>query len=444
MEKVQKMGGPFGWYFNTSLLIRILVGLFLGAIVGSILGTALEGAALASVLNVIRPFGDAFIRLLWMIMVPVIASTLIVGAASVAPKQLGKIGSRVLLIYIFTSFIAVGTGLAMGFVFRPSVELGLIATAGDYTRAAPALATVLLNIIPQNIVTASMHSPNLLGIIFFTLCFGTAIAMIRESGSDKARNAAETVFNFFDGVAEIIIKVVKGIMQYAPIGVFSLLCVVFATQGPQVVGGLVMVIVTCFTAYILYVVIWYLLICVKTIGGLSIPKFIRGVKEAFVTGFVTRSSMATLPVTMECADKIGLNKNVYSFAVPLGATINMDGTAIYQGAAVVFIATSVGHVLTPMDIGTVLIMATLATIGTAGVPGGGMLMLLMVLSQLGLPAEAGTAVAYAYMMIVGIDAFLDMGRTGINVTGDLVYLSALTRRMKDEGSKFDIDKFNQL
>jgi Na+/H+-dicarboxylate symporter len=147
---------------------------------------------------------------------------------------------------------------------------------------------------------------------------------------------------------------------------------------------------------------------------------------------------------MECAGKLGLNKKVYSFAVPLGATINMDGTAIYQGAAVVFIATSVGHILTPMDIGTVLIMATLATIGTAGLPGGGMLMLLMVLAQLGLPAEAGTAVAAAYAMIVGIDALLDMGRTAINVTGDLVYLSALTRRMKDEDCKFDIEKFESL
>ncbi|MCL2381829.1 MAG: dicarboxylate/amino acid:cation symporter [Treponema sp.] len=425
----RKSGGPLGWYFNTNLLIRILIGLGLGAVTGGILGSVLEGQQLASVLSVIRPFGDAFIRLLWMIMVPVIASTLIVGAASVSPKQLGKIGSRVLCIYVFTSFLAVGTGLSMGFLFRPSVELIGIATAADYTRVAPPLAQTLLNIIPQNIVTAAMHSPNLLGIIFFTLCFGTAIAMLRESGTERTKNAAETVFNFFDGVAEIMIKVVKGIMQYAPIGVFALLCVVFATAGPQVVGGLVMVIVTCFVAYIFYVVVWYLLICVRLIGGLSISKFVMGVKEAFVTGFVTRSSMATLPVTMECAAKIGLPKNVYSFAVPLGATINMDGTAIYQGAAVVFIATSVGHVLTPMDIGTVLIMATLATIGTAGVPGGGMLMLLMVLAQIGLPAEAGTAVAAAYAMIVGIDALLDMGRTGINVTGDLVYLSALTRRM---------------
>ena len=426
------------WYFDFNLLYRILIALVLGAVIGSILGANLQGAALTRVLDIIRPFGDAFLRLLWMIMVPVIFSTLVVGAASVSPKQLGKIGSRILLIYVFTSFIAVGTGLLMGFIFQPSVEVAGVTGAADFMRTAPSLSATLLNIIPQNIVTASMHSPNMLGIIFFTLCFGTAVSVLRETGNERSQKAAEAVFNFFDGVAEVMIKVVKGVMQYAPIGVLALICVVFATAGPRVVGGLIMVVVTCFTGYIAYIIIWYLLVCIRVIAGLSPARFVMNVKEAFITGFVTRSSLATLPVTMECAEKCGIPKNVFSFAVPLGATINMDGTAIYQGAAVVFIALSVGHVLTPMDIGTVLIMATLATIGTAGVPGGGMLMLIMVLSQIGLPPEAGTAVAAAYAMIVGIDALLDMGRTGINVTGDVVYLTALTRRM----GTLDVAKFN--
>jgi len=436
MEKVESKS-LFGWYFNTNLLIRILIGLIAGSVVGIILGSVLEGAELARVLAWIQPFGTAFIRLLFMIMVPVIFSTLIVGAASVSPKQLGKVGVRVMLIYVFSSFLAVGTGLAAGFLFRPSVELvGIEAAVGD-ARVAPPLADQLLAIIPNNIA-ASIVGGHLLSIIFFTLCFGTAIAMLRESGNERTKNAAETVFNFFDGCAEIIIKMVKGIMHYAPIGVFALIAVVFATAGPAVVGGLAMVVVTCFAAYIFYVVVWYLLICVRTIGGLSIGRFLMGAKEAMVTGFVTRSSAATLPVTMECAAKLGLPKNVYSFAVPLGATINMDGTAIYQGAAVVFIALTVHlhdpvifpYILTGEQILTVLLMATLATIGTAGVPGGGMIMLLMVLYSIGLPAD-GTipVVAAAYAMIVGIDALLDMGRTSINVVGDLVYLSALTRRM---------------
>jgi len=269
----------------------------------------------------------------------------------------------------------------------------------------------------------------MLGIIFFTLFFGTALSVMRSSTNERTKNAADVVFNFFDGVAEVIIKMVGWIMQYAPIGVFALITHVFATAGPQVAGGLAMVVLACFVGYAIFIIVWYLLVCVRGIGGLSLGQFVLKAKEAFITGFVTRSSAATLPVTMEAAEKCGIPKDIRSFAVPLGVTINMDGTAIYQGVAVVFIALSVGHVLTPVDIVTVLFMATLATIGTAGVPGGGALMLLMVLSQLGLPAEAGTAVAFAYAMVLGIDALLDMGRTAINVVGDLVYTSMVCRRM---------------
>ena len=429
MEKVGKSGGLFGWYFNTNLVYRILIGLVLGAVAGLVLASSLGGSAeLPKVLNVIRPFGQAFIRLLMMIMVPVIFATLVVGAASVSPQQLGKIGVRIMLIYVFTSFAAVGTGLLAGAIFRPQVALVAAETAAGDSRQAPALSQVLLDIIPTNIVS-SVSNAQLLGIIFFTLCFGTALSILRASGNEKTKKAAELVFTFFEGIAEIMIKMVKGIMQYAPFGVFALIAVVFAESGPKVVGGLVMTVVTAYVAYLAFIIVWYLLVWVKLIGGVSIGRFVANAKEAFITGFVTRSSAATLPVMMECAQKLGIPKNVYSFAVPLGATINMDGTAIYQGVAVVFITLSVGHVLSPQDILMVLLMATLATIGTAGVPGGGAIMLLMVLTQLGLPASAGTTVAAAYAMILGIDALLDMCRTGINVVGDLVYLTGLSKRM---------------
>jgi len=365
-----------------------------------------------------------------MVMTPVIFSTLVVGAASVSPRQLGRVGVRILFIYVATSFVAVGTGLLAGYVFRPHVQLGTFAEVAGRAVETPPLSTVILNIIPQNIVNAVSMPPNLLGIIFFTLCFGISIAILRTCGNERVRGTAEVVFNFFDGVAEIMVKAVKWIMQYAPIGVFALMAVVFATTGPRVAGGLVWTVLTAYAAYFAYIIVWYLLVWVKLIGGVSIGRFVFNVKEAFITGFVTRSSAATLPVTMDCAAKLGIPKSVYSFAVPLGATINMDGTAIYQGVAVMFVAFSVwGHGLNPEQIWTVLLMATLATIGTAGVPGGGALMLLMVLTQIGLPVEAGTAAAAVYAIIFGIDALLDMCRTGINVVGDLVYLTGLTRRM---------------
>ena len=428
MEKAEKKKSPFGWYFNTNLVYRILIALALGAVVGLILGNNVHGDTLTKTLNVMRPLGQVFIRLLMMIMVPVIFSTLVVGAASVSPQQLGKVGIRIMLIYVLTSFVAVGFGLLAGAVFRPSVELGSVTAAAGDARTAPALSQVLLDIIPTNIV-AAVSSAQLLGIIFFTLCFGTALAMLRASGNEKTKNAAEIVFTFFEGIAEIMIRMVKGIMQYAPIGVFALIAVVFAESGPKVVGGLVMTVVTATIGYIAFILAWYLFVWVRLIGGVSMWRFVVNAKEAFITGFVTRSSAATMPVTMECAGKLGIPKNVYSFAIPLGATINMDGTAIYQGVTVMFITLSVGHMLTPQDIMTIFLVATLATIGTAGVPGGGALMLLMVLTQLGLPADAGTTVAAAYAMILGIDALLDMSRTGINVVGDLVYLTGLSRRM---------------
>jgi len=414
------------------MLIRIMIGLILGVLGGSILGAVLQEDQLARVLDIINPFGQVFLRLLFMIMVPVIFSTLIVGAASVNPKQLGRIGIRIFLIYVFTSFIAVSTGLIAGVVFRPHVDLsGMVFAEYDGAAAAtPPLSTLLLGIIPNNIVTAVAQPPNLLGIIFFTLCFGSALALLRESDNPRTKNAAETVFAFFDGCAEVIIKMVKGIMHYAPIGVFALIANVFATAGPQVAGGLAMVVVAMVSGFLAYAIVWYLLVCVKIIGGLSIPRFLMNSKEAFFTGFVTRSSAATMPITLECASKLGIPKNVYSFSIPLGTTINMDGTAIYQGVAAMFMAYSVwGHGLDAGQIGIVLLMGTFATLGAAGVPGAGAIMLLMVLTQLGMPVEAGTAAAAAYAMILGIDAILDMFRTSLNVTGDLVYNSMLCRRM---------------
>jgi len=428
MAEIEKKKSAFGWYFNTNLVFRILIALVLGSILGIIFGEKILW---------IRPFGDVFIRLLMMIMVPVIFSTLVVGAASVSPQQLGKVGIRILLIYVVTSFAAVGTGLLAGAIFRPRVELANFAETAGRAAETPSLSTVLLNIIPTNIV-ATVASAQLLGIIFFTLCFGVAIAILRGSSNERTKNAAETVFTFFDGVAEIMIKMVKGIMQYAPIGVFALMAHVFAANGSKVVGGLLWAVLTAYVGYLAFIVIWYLLIWVKLIAGVSIKRFVMNSKEAFLTGFVTRSSAASMPITMECAAKLGIPKNVYSFAIPLGATINMDGTAIYQGVATTFVALTVwGQALTVEQIGIVLIMSTLATIGTAGVPGGGAIMLLMVLTQLGLPVEAGTAVAAAYAMIFGIDALFDMCRTGINVVGDLVYLTGLTRRM----GTLDMDKW---
>jgi Na+/H+-dicarboxylate symporter len=226
-----------------------------------------------------------------------------------------------------------------------------------------------------------------------------------------------------------MMRMVTSIMQYAPIGVLALVAEVFARQGSKVAGALAVVTAACFVGYFLHLVLVY--------GGLlkynklSIRRFFKDAKDPFVTAFVTRSSGGTLPVTIESAERLGIPKDIYAFSLPLGATINMDGTAIYQGVCAIFISLTVTGVnFTLGQMGLIIITATLASIGTAGVPGAGAIMLLLVLESVGLPVQAGTAVAGAYAMILGIDAILDMGRTALNVTGDLVCTTVVAKGMK--------------
>jgi len=417
-------GGMFDWYFKTSLLIRILIGLVAGAIVGIMAGESILW---------VSPFGDLFVRLLKMIVMPVILTTLVVGAASISPAELGKVGIKIVLFYLFTSALAVAVGLIMGNVFKPGLglDLGSIGDAAGRVLERPSLSDTILNIVPTNPFTA-LSNGDVLPIIFFAIMFGIGLSYLKISGNERIRNAAETVYNIFDGAAEVMYIVVRWVLQYAPIGVFALLAVVFAKQGAAAAGPLGIVTLAAFLGYIIHVVIVY--------GGLlsfnklNFITFLKGAKEAMVTAFVTRSSSGTLPVTMTCVDEnLGVSRNVYSFTLPLGATINMDGTAIYQGVCALFIGFAIGL---PLSLGqqiTVILTAVLASIGTAGVPGAGAIMLLLVMDSIGLPIEAGSPVAAAYAMILGIDAILDMGRTCINVTGDMTgtLLVAKSEKMLD-------------
>jgi Na+/H+-dicarboxylate symporter len=400
------------WYFKVNLLLRILVGLILGAAAGWIFGPGIEW---------VSPFGDIFVRLLKMIVVPVVMFTIIVGAASVHPSRLGRVGVKALGIYMITTGFAVALGLVFGNLFQPGKGMQLAAAAGEAglqkAMKTPSLVDTVVNVVPVNPFSA-MASGNILPIIFCCLLFGIGVAYLRESEDDRIRNAANTVFNFFDGGAEIMYLVVNWILEYAPIGVFALIAVVFARQGADALGPLGVTTGAVYLAMLTHIVLVYGV-------GLALfkvnpMKFFKKVREATVTAFVTRSSGGTLPVSMEVAEEeMGISKGVYSFSLPLGATINMDGTAIYQGVCAIFIGFAIGAPLTFSQQMTVIATAVLASIGTAGVPGAGAIMLMMVLNSVGLSVEPGTPVAMAYAMIFGIDAILDMGRTATNVTGDL-------------------------
>ncbi len=410
--------GIFSWYFKSNLLVRILVGLVLGAIVGIALGYN-ETAAQWFIHN-LRFFGDLFIRLLKMIVVPVVLFSLIGGAASIAPSHLGRVGFKILIYYMATSALAVVIGLVLANLVRPGIDFHVV---GDEAikvavREAPRVSDVLLNIVPTNPLEA-LAKGDILPIIFFAILFGVAISLVKDSNNPKSAKSAEALYEICTAAAETMYKIVAGVMQYAPIGVFVLIATVFADQGPRAIGPLLMVTLTVYIGLVLQLIICYG--GFLAVFGLNLIKFLQKASSPMVTSFVTRSSSGTLPITLQTAEeKMGAPRSIAAFSLPLGATINMDGTAIYLGVCAMFIGFATDMPLTFNQQLTVVITATLASIGTAGVPGAGAIMLLMVMDSIGMGVVAGSNIAAAYAMILGIDALLDMGRTSLNVTGDMV------------------------
>ena len=410
--------GMLDWYFKSNLLSRIMIALIAGVVVGIALGYGDPATSKAFVDNT-KFLGDIFIRLLKMIVVPVILFSLIGGAASIAPSKLGRIGVKIIAFYMATSALSVALGLFFANLLQPGAGMNLVGSAGvaGKAAAAPSLATVFMNIIPTN-PAESLAKGDVLPIIFFAMLFGLSIAFLRDAKDPTVVKGANTLYDVVTAAAETMYKIVHGIMQYAPIGVFFLIAIVFAQQGAKALGPLLLVTLTVYLALIALTIIGYGgLLAVFRLGFF---KFMKGANEALITAFVTRSSSGTLPVTMRvCEEKLGIPRSISSFTLPLGATINMNGTAIYLGVCAMFVGYAIGQPLTFAQQMTVVTTATLAAIGTAGVPGAGAIMLLMVLESVGLKVEAGSAVAAAYAMILGIDALLDMGRTCLNVGGDM-------------------------
>ncbi len=428
-ESTRDKKGIFDWYFKTNLLARILVGLILGAVVGIVLGFFPD--SVKPFVDNSKFFGDLFIRLLKMIVVPVILFSLIAGAASIDPGRLGRVGVKIMAYYLFTSALAVAIGLVFANILQPGAGFNIVGAAGVQGKAAASLpiSQILLNIVPTNPID-SLAKGDVLPIIFFAVVFGIALSYIKGAENKSLAKAGATLLDVVNAAAETMYKVVSGIMQYAPIGVFVLIAQVFAQQGPKAIGPLLIVTLTVYIGLLVHLVgVYGGFLSIYKLGFL---KFLKGANEAMITAFVTRSSGGTLPITMRCAEeKLGINRSICSFTLPLGATINMDGTAIYLGVCAIFIGNAIGQPLTMSQQGMVVLTATLASIGTAGVPGAGAIMLLMVLESIGLKVTEGSAVAAAYAMILGIDALLDMGRTSLNVTGDIAGSAIVAKTEKE-------------
>ena len=385
---------------SLSLAVKILIGMALGVVVGLLLQNNPDIAT-----TYIAPLGTLFLNLIKLIIVPLVFSSLLVGVAGMEDvTKLGRIGFKTFIYFFCTTAIAIIIGLVLANVFNVSGNY-VLPTAGEIVyeaNEAPPFIETLLNIVPSNPLSALVNG-DMLQIIVFALIFGMGLLIIGEKG--------RIVFNFFDSVAEAFYAITAGIMKFAPIGVFGLIVPVIAQNGPEVLLPLLRLIIIVYAACALHVLLVYGF-SIKFLAKLNFFEFLKKSFPAWATAFTTSSSSGTLPVTMKCAEDLNVSQPIYSFVLPLGATINMDGTAIYQGVCALFIAQVFGIDLTFSQQITIILTATLASVGTAGVPGAGMIMLAMVLQGVNLPVE-GIA------LVAGVERILDMARTSINVLGDL-------------------------
>ena len=415
------------------LYTKILIALGLGIAFG-LAANVLEIEWLRSVLVGIEPVGAAFIKLITMIVIPLVVASLMVGTASLGDiRKLGRLGGKTVAIYLGTTAIAVTLGLVLSNIVRPGSRVDpqtrdelATAFAGEaqarlqLAEETPGVVDVLLGMIPSNPIQAAANS-DLLPLIIFTLVFGAAIGMIAE---ERRR----VVLTFFEGVNDTVMVLIEWIMKLAPYAVFALIGSVVARFGLDLLRSLMVYALTVVAGLALHSLGVYSLL-VRFGARLNPFHFFRRIAQVPVVAFSTSSSNATLPVTMETAEQnLGVSREVSSFVLPLGATINMDGTALYQAVAVMFIAQIYGVPLDLADQATIVLTATLASIGAAGVPSAGIVTLILVLQSVGLGAHTAAGIA----LILGVDRILDMLRTAVNVTGDLTVAAVVARTEGEE------------
>ena len=390
--------GKKPWYKRLSLTTWIFIALILGVLAG----LALQGTPEIAD-TYIKPLGTIFLNLVKMIVVPLVIFSIMAGIISLEDvKKVGTIGGKTIVFYLCTTAFAVTLGLVFANVMNVGAGYTMDATELTYEATeAPSFIDTIVNIFPSNIITP-MSNATMLQVIVIALFFGFGII----AAGKKAKPVADLV----NALSEVCVKIMHGIISIAPFGVFGLICPVIANNGPDVLLPLLWLIVVAYAAMICQLVLVYSGI-VKVFAKKSPLAFLKGEAPVMGFAFASASSVGTLPLNMQCVEKMGVSKEVTSFVLPLGATINMDGTAIYQGVCAIFIAQVFGFDLTLGQQLTIVMTAVLASIGTAGVPGSGMIMLAMVLQSVGLPVE-GIA------LVAGVDRILDMMRTTVNVTGD--------------------------
>ena len=381
--------------------LSLSVWIFIGMIVGILVGLCfLKKPEFTT--DYLKPIGTIYINLLKFLVVPVVLFSITDGVVSLKDlKRVGSVGLRTFVYYMFTTAIAVVIGLVLANVFKGAFPL-LQTTGLEYeAKESPSVMQVIVNIFPDNLLKP-MVSADMLPVIVVAIFFGAGILAAGDDGIPVGGAVAR--------MNKVIMQIMMMIIKFTPIGVLCLMANVVAVNGPAIVGNLLIVIGVAYLGYIIHVVVVYGL-SVRFLSGMNPLKFFKGLAPAMICAFTTTSSNATLPLNIECCNKMGAEPEISAFVLPLGATINMDGTAIYQAVAAIFIACCYGVDLTLGQMAMIVLTATLASVGTAGVSGAGMIMLAMVLDAVGIdPTYIG--------LIYGVDRLFDMGRTSLNVIGD--------------------------
>ena len=404
---------------QTGKKLSLATQIFIALVLGIIAGLALTNHVSVAV-NYIKPFGTIFLNLIKWVVTPLVFFSIMAGVISMRDiKKVGSVGVKTIVYYLCTTAFAITIGLILANLFRGIFPV-LQTTDLVYEAAEPVkFMDTLVGIFPSNFMKPFVEA-NMLQIIVASLIIGFALLLVKQQ--------REIEYTLVETLNDVFLKVMEMIVKLSPIGVFCLICPVVAENGPAVLGSLAKVLLVAYLGYIIHAVLVYSL-AVKALAGMNPLTFFKGMLPAIMFAFSSASSVGTLPINMECSEKLGADKDISAFVLPLGATINMDGTAIYQGVCAIFIASCFGITLTFPQMLTIVLTATLASIGTAGVPGAGMVMLAMVLASVGLPVE-GIA------LVAGVDRIFDMGRTTVNITGDAscaIIVSEMERRKQKRG-----------
>ena len=394
-------------WFAIKLWKRVIGGLILGVIVGLLFGEAAGS---------LKPIGDIFVNLIKMLVIPLIFTTLVSGVTAMGSvAKLGSIGVKAIGLYLATTAVAITIGLIVGAFFQPGVGVEFTGVTPKPVADAPGVVERLINIIPANPV-AALAEGNVLSVIFFALIFGVGVLL----SGDKGKPVGDAI----DSAADVMLNITHMVMELAPFGVFALIAWVAGTQGAEALLNIFTLVIAVYLACMLHITLVYGGM-IRVLLNLPLVRFFRGILDAQVVAYSTSSSSATLPVTISCAtDNLGLNRSVASSVLPLGATINMDGTALYLGIVALFAAQALGIELTMADYFLIGLTATLTSVGAAGIPSASLFLLATVLQVFDVTAEQ-TALIVGF--ILPFDRIMDMARTVVNVSGDAAVATTVAK-----------------